>query len=127
MSVFKYGDLTISIEPLQKQGEREEYGIRFEVPGREWAFRAWYPEERDHEIVAQVAVYDMIEAYEDPQRFAKRKGEESQEFLRAVGELVPYLHGAHLAIHKAWGYKPYSGVKELERGPREWMPTKRKN
>lgn len=140
MSTFQYGPIAITVESLKKAGDWEEYGVRVEAPGiGPSAFRIWYPEERDHRLVAQVIIYDLIEAYEDPQRFVKRKdqwakvprdefsAEGTRNFLRAAIELAPFLHEAHVAVYKDWSLKPLKSDKAISRGPREWMPYKKRN
>lgn len=133
MPDFQYADIKVSVEPLQKKEGTNwtEYGIKIEAPGRgPYAFRSWYPEEREFDIVAQVVLYDLIEAYEDPKRFVKRKGDEkfpekTTDFLRAAVELAPYLHAAHLAVYKSWAKKPLKSDKGISRPPKEWMPFSR--
>jgi len=138
MSTFKYGDLQISVESLQKDGDWEEFGIKVTAPGRPtYAFRVWHPEERDMKIVAQVFIYDLIEAYEDPHRFVRRKNEwakmphekrspeGTRDFIRAAMDLEPFLEEAHLDVFREWSPK-LSRPHPIERGPREWMPPKQK-
>ena len=135
MKTFQYGDLTISVESLQKDGDWEEYGIKVEAPGHgTHAFRVWHPEERDMKIVAQVFLYDLIEAYEDPHRFRtrklewakmphdKRSPEGTRDFLRAAVDLEQFLHQAHLDVF-AQQYGKRLFPMPLSRGPREWMPS----
>lgn len=139
MSVFRYGELAISVEPLETFGGWRDYGVELDVPGHPTEkFKIWYPEEKDHRLVAQVLVYDLIEAYEDPQRFAKRSDkwsnmprellspEGTRDFLRVALKLKEFLHQAHLDVYKDWALKPLESDKGISRGPREWMPSKRK-
>jgi len=136
MKTFQYGDLTISVESLQKDGDWEEYGIKVEAPGRQpRAFRVWHPEERDFKAVAVVFIYDLIEAFEDPHRFVKRKDEwakmphdkrsreGTRDFIRAATDLEPFLHQAHLDVYKDYARKPLKSDAPPSRGPREWMPS----
>jgi hypothetical protein len=139
MSVFKYGELTISVEPLETLGDWRDYGIKLDAPGHPTEkFKIWYPEEKDRRLVAQVFLYDLIEAYEDPQRFVKRQDvwstmpplllspEGTKDFLRVAFELKDFLHQAHVDVYKDWALKPLKSDKTIERGPREWMPYKKK-
>ena len=139
MSTHKYGDITIQIDSLQVKGDWEEYGIRISAPGRPTeSFSTWHAAEKDKQIVAQVLIYDLIEAYEDPQRFLHRMNdkrfipseyvfpEQNREFIRVANNLKDLLHQAHLDVYKEWGQKPRITIKELDRSPREWMPVPKK-
>jgi hypothetical protein len=139
MSTFQYGDLTISVESLRKDGDWEEFGIKATAPGHPtYSFRVWHPEERDLKIVAQVFLYDLIEAYEDPHQFRRRKlewarmphekrsPEGTRDFLRAAVELEPFLQQAHFAVYNEQYGRGVVPPGHLTRSPREWMPPKRK-
>lgn len=135
MKTFKYGEIMITIESLQIQGDWEEYGARISAPGLPTkAFRTWRPTERDKQIVAQVLIYDLIEAYEDPQGFLIRVSkpsfvpqeyaslENNRDFIHVAYNLRDFLYQAHLDVYKEWALKPLKSDPALFRGPREWMP-----
>lgn len=139
MSIHKYGDITIEIESLQIKDPWEEYGITISAPDEPTEkFRIWHIAEKDKQIVAQVLIYDLIQAYEDPQRFLSRVTEgsvlpkeyvsrdENRHFMRAANQLHRFLHQAHLDVYKEWATKPLATQKDIERPPREWMPTKKR-
>lgn len=140
MSIHQYGDITIGVELLQEQGTWQEFGITIRAPRKSPEFfQVWHVAQGDRQAVAQVLIYDLIEAYEDPQRFLRRMNESShipekyvdrdqnRDFMRVANKLRDLLNEAHFAVYKEWGKKPLKTFSIVERSPREWMPTKRKN
>lgn len=140
MSIHKYGDITISVELLQQQGEWQEFGISIRAPRKTPEFfRVWHVAQGNEKVVAQVLIYDLIEAYENPQKFLRGMNESShipaeyidrdqnRDFIRVANKLHNFLNEAHFAIYKEFRKNPIKPFTILERSPREWMPTRKSN
>ena len=139
MESFRYGDLEITVESLGERGVYRERGVTIRAPGHPpYAFTVWHPDEAPAGVVAQVVVYDLIEAYEDPLKFLKRRSspsylppelilsEEDREFVRVAGLLREFLQQAHLDVYRDWTFKPKFPQAPIRRKPKEWYPGKKR-
>jgi hypothetical protein len=135
---FKYGDLEITIDRFEESGDWQEYGIAIQAPGHpRYGFKIWHLTERDTRVIAQVLVYDLIGAYEDPLGFLQKHNypshipkervslETNREFVRIADLLHDFLHQAHLDVYKDWALKPLRTETPIQRGPHEWIPRKK--